>query len=382
MGQKQKPGSAGRRPLRIAMLGTRGVPSVYGGFERCAEQMGTRLVERGHEVTVYCRQHFVDPGRKEYRGIRLVSVPTVKNKYLDTLVHTALSSVDALFRRYDVCLYFIAGNSPVSWIPRIAGKKTVLNVDGLDWKREKWPGPAKLYIQAAERLATVLPTAALTDSRVVQKFYKRRYGARVHYIAYGSDVEAMPPGEHLQRWSLEPRKYVLFVGRIVPENHVDHLITAFRQLKGVEGMKLAIMGDASYAEDYGTYVRSLAGEETVFTGYVHGDGYREILSNASIFVETSSASGTHPALLEAMACGNCVVAHDTPENAETMSGAGLTYKGEMGGEGVREVLQQLIERPAVVEEYRERAREHALKKYSWDAVTDEYLRLFYRLVSK
>src|SRR5215203_1042003 len=123
-----------RRPLRIAMLGTRGVPSVYGGFERCAEQMGSRLVERGHEVTVYCRTHFVDPGKKEYRGIKLVSVPTLENKYLDTLVHTALSSFHALFRPYDVCLYFIAGNSPVSWIPRLTGKRTVLNVDGLDWK--------------------------------------------------------------------------------------------------------------------------------------------------------------------------------------------------------------------------------------------------------
>ena len=375
-----RPSSFVLRPLRIAMLGTRGVPTVYGGFERCAEQMGARLVERGHRVTVYCRRHFVDPNLKEYKGIKLVSLPTVENKYLDTLVHTGLSSLHALFRPYDVCLYFIAGNSPVSWIPRLAGKRTILNVDGLDWKREKWPRPAKLYIRAAECLATILPTAALTDLRVVQRFYKERYGARVHYIAYGSDVEPLPPGEHLRRWGLEPRKYVLFVGRIVPENHVDHLVQSFQALAGAQGMKLVVMGDASYARDYVARVKSMAGEDTVFTGYVHGDGYRELLSNAYLFAEPSSASGTHPALLEAMACGNCVIAHDTPENRETIGDAGLLYPGEAGADGLRAVMQRLIDNPAVVVQYRQRASAHVRERYSWDAVTDAYLKLFYDLL--
>jgi glycosyltransferase involved in cell wall biosynthesis len=147
-------------------------------------------------------------------------------------------------------------------------------------------------------------------------------------------------------------------------------------------MKLVIMGDASYADDYVTRVHSLAGEDTVFTGYIHGDGYREILSNAAIFAETSSASGTHPALLEAMACGNCVVAHDTPENRETMGDAGLLYDGEMGGNELCTVLQELIDNPVMVEKYRARAGEHARKRYSWDAVTNAYLRLFYHLVEK
>src|SRR6478672_13380518 len=150
--------------MKIAMIGVRGVPTVHGGFETCAEQLGARLVERGHDVTVYCRSHFVDGNRTEYRGMRLVTLPTVKNKYLDTLAHTFVASLHALFQPYDVCLYFIAGNSPVCWIPRLAGKRTVINVDGLDWKREKWPGPAKRYIQLAERLAPRLANATLTDS--------------------------------------------------------------------------------------------------------------------------------------------------------------------------------------------------------------------------
>src|SRR3954467_9415423 len=146
--------------MKIAMLGIRGVPTAYGGFETCAEQLGARLVEQGHEVTVYCRPHFVDPSRREYRGMKLVTMPTIRNKYLDTLVHTLVGSVHALFQPYDICLYFIAGNSPVCWIPRLAGKRTVINVDGLDWKREKWPGLAKVYLQLAERLAPVLANVA------------------------------------------------------------------------------------------------------------------------------------------------------------------------------------------------------------------------------
>ncbi len=369
-------------PLRIALLGTRGVPTIYGGFERCAEQLGLRLVERGHSVTVYCRRHFVDPHLHEYKGMKLVSAPTVQNKYLDTLAHTFFSSMHAMFQPYDVCLYFIAGNSLVSWIPRLAGKPTVLNVDGLDWKREKWPRPAKLYIQMAERLATSLPTVALTDSRVVQKFYREKYNARIRYITYGSEVEPLGPGPELQKWGLEPRKYILFVGRIVPENHVHHLIEAYRDLADNAGMKLVIMGDASYADDYVKKVHSMATPDTVFTGYVGGDGYRELVSNAYLFVETSSASGTHPALLEAMSLGNCVVAQDTAENIETMGGAGLTYSGRKAHNGLRATLQELIHKCSIVQEYRGRAHAHVQAHYSWDAVTEEYLALFYKILAK
>jgi glycosyltransferase involved in cell wall biosynthesis len=368
--------------MRIAMLGTRGVPSVYGGFETCAEQLGVRLVGRGHEVTVYSRPHFVDPGLREYRGIRLVSVPTVRNKYLDTLAHVFLSSVHALGQRYDVCLYFISGNSVVAWIPRLVGTRTVINVDGLDWRREKWPGPAKKYLQTAERLAPKLANAALTDSRFVQRFYAEHYRARIAYIAYGSDLDREQPGKTLEEWGLRPRGYILFVGRLVPENHPDHLLDAFRSLADTHGMKCVVMGDSSYADEYVRRVKGYEAEDVVFTGYIYGEGYREITSNAYAFVLTSSASGTHPALLEAMGMGNCVVVNDTPENLEAMGGEGLSYRGEEGADSLVGVLEGLLSRPDVVEEYRHRAREHVRRHYSWDAITEQYLALFRRVLGR
>jgi glycosyltransferase involved in cell wall biosynthesis len=367
--------------MKIAMLGVRGVPTVHGGFETCAEQLGARLVERGHEVTIYCRPHFVDSNRKEYRGMRLVTLPTVKNKYLDTLVHTFVGSVHALFQPYDICLYFIAGNSVVCWIPRLSGKRTVINVDGLDWKREKWPGLAKNYLRLAERLAPKLANVALTDSRVVQRYYAQSYRSRVYYIAYGSELEPVPPGDTLRRWGLEARNYILFVGRLVPENHVEHLIKAFQGLEDRGDMKCVIVGDASYQDEYMARMKKDASDQIIFTGYVYGDDYKELSGSAYCFVETSSASGTHPALLEAMGYGNCVIVNDTPENLETVGKAGLSYDGSHAAESLRPLLQQLIHHPEIVQEQRALAAAHARKHYSWDAITTQYLALFNKVLS-
>jgi glycosyltransferase involved in cell wall biosynthesis len=368
--------------MKIALLGTRGIPASYSGFETCVEQLGQRLVQRGHKVTVYCRSHHITYPGTHYKGMRLVKLPTVANKYLDTIVHSFFSSLHALPQRYDVALYFIAGNSPVTWIPRLAGTKTILNVDGLDWKREKWPTLAKKYIQLAEYLATKLPTTYLTDSRVVQDYYRDRFGSEPPYIPYGSEVDILPPGETLARFDLEPRRYVLFVGRLVPENCAHHLVQAFQGLN--TDFKCVIVGDAAYAQDYIASLKASAQKDprVVLTGYVFGQGYHELGSNAYAFVETSGVGGTHPALVEAMAFSNCVVAHNTPENLETIGEAGFSYDGKQGANSLRQVLQQLLTNPERVEAYRKRARQRAQTYYTWEAVTDAYERLFYQVCGR
>lgn len=368
--------------MKIALLGTRGIPANYSGFETCVEQLGQRLVQRGHEVTVYCRSHHIQYDGDKYKGMRLVKLPTIPNKYLDTLVHSFISSVHTLFRQFDIGMYFIAGNSLVTWIPRLVGTKTILNVDGLDWKREKWPAIAKRYIQLAEFLATKLPNAFLTDSRVVQDYYHQRYGTQPPYVPYGSDVELLPPGEVLARFGLEPGRYVLFVGRLVPENCAHHLVEAFRRLD--TDLRCVIVGDSSYADDYVRNLKALgaADPRVVFTGYVFGKGYHELGSNAHIFVETSGVGGTHPALVEAMAHGSCVVVNDTPENLETIADAGLAYRGRHGADSLRGVLQDLIACPEEVERLGHAAQERASSVFDWERVTDEYERLFFRLLRK
>jgi glycosyltransferase involved in cell wall biosynthesis len=366
-------------PMKIAFLGTRGIPSSYSGFEVCAEQLGQRLVQRGHDVTVYCRSHHIDYEGTSYNGMRLVKLPTIANKYLDTIVHSFLSSLHALNQGYDVALYFIAGNSPATWIPRLVGTRTVLNVDGRDWTREKWPYLAKQYIQFAEYLATRLPNGAITDSQVVQGYYRDRFGYEPYYIPYGSEVGYAAPGETLAQFGLEERKYVLFVGRLVPENRVDHLVEAFQGLD--TDLKCVIVGDAPYSERYISALKISAERDprVILTGYLFGKGYHELGSNAYLFAETSGVGGTHPAILEAMAFGNCVVVHGTPENLETIGDAGFAYDGQIGADSLRQVLERLIAEPDVVEAYRHRARQRAETHYTWEGVTNAYERLFYQL---
>lgn len=365
-----------KRSLRIALAGTRGVPARYSGFETCAEQLGARLVERGHEVTVYCRPHHSPYRDRVYRGMHRVTLPTIRNKYLDTIVHASISSLHALPRRFDVILYFIAGNSPVTWIPRIVGTRTVLNVDGLDWRREKWPPVAKQYLQIAERLATRLPNACVTDSHVVRAYYRERFRHDPIYIPYGSELDRRAPGETLARLGLTPGQYVLFVGRLVAENCVDHLVEAFPRVR--TDFKCVIVGGASYADDYIRLLHEKARVDPriVLTGYLFGEAYQELGSNAGLFVETSGVGGTHPALVEAMAFDRCVVANDTPENLETMGNAGRSYAGADGAQALAGVLQELLDNPDAMTALGIAAGRRARQHYTWQAVTDAYERLF------
>ena len=366
--------------MKIAMLGTRGIPASYSGFETCVEELGTRLVQRGHEVTVYCRSHHIRLKDEYYRGIRLVKLPTIQNKFLDTIVHTFLSTLHASRLDFDIVLIFIAGNSLVSFIPRLARQRVVLNVDGLDWKRQKWNALAKRYIRFAEYLATVFPHEIVTDSRVVQSYYLGKYGKSSTYIAYGGDIEAVPGGEYLEKYGLQSHRYVLFVGRLVPENCAHHLIDAFNGLNPPSGFKCVVVGDAPYAKEYISSLREVTNAGVVFTGYLFGAAYRELASNAYVFVETSEVGGTHPALLEAMALGNCVIVNDTMENLETIADASFSYEGERGADALRDRLAELFDRPDLVEEYGRRAKERVEEHYSWQRVTDDYERLFYQLL--
>jgi glycosyltransferase involved in cell wall biosynthesis len=372
--------AAERPALRIAMLGTRGVPASYSGFETCAEELGARLAARGHAVTVYCRVPHISHHGALYRGMRLVKLRTIRSKHLDTIVHTLLSSLHTLVARYDIALYFNVGNSALTWIPRLARQRVVLNVDGLDWKRRKWGRFARWYIRAAERWATWCPHRIVTDSRRVQEYYRDRYGVPSTYIAYGAEPLRVPPGAHLERFGLESGRYVLFVGRLVPENCAHHLVEAFEGLS--TDMRCVIIGDAPYAAAYIEGLRATADRRVIFTGYLFGEGCRELMSNAYCFVETSEVGGTHPALLEAMAAGTCVVVNDTPENLETIGAAGFGYHGDMGGAGLRVVLERLLKDPALVMEHARSGVERVREHYSWAAVTDAYERLFQQLLEE
>jgi glycosyltransferase involved in cell wall biosynthesis len=363
--------------MKIAILGTRGIPASYSGFETAVEELASRLTGRGHEVVVYCRPHVVDPKLRRYKGAELVHLRTVQNKYLDTFVHTWLSAIHvARVTRPDVALFFIAGNSPLCLITRSASIPAVINVDGLDSDRGKWPAPAKAYLRFAERTAPRWADEAITDSHAVADIYERRYGGRIGVVPYGVEDPGYDGMETLERLGLEPRKYILFVGRLEPENNPHLLVEAFSRIGAARarGMKLAVVGGAPYADDYIRQVWRTADPRVVFPGYIFGQGYWELQRHAYVFCAPTEVGGTHPVILEAMAAGNCVLVNDHPPNAETVGDAGIYFSGKAGVDDLATQLARLFDDPELVAEYRQRAVVRA-EQYSWEAVTDQYERL-------
>jgi glycosyltransferase involved in cell wall biosynthesis len=328
-------------------------------------------------VIVYCRPHVVDPGLEEFGGARLVHLRTIQNKYLDTFVHTLRSSLHAArVMRPDVALYFIAGNSPLCLITRHGEIPAVINIDGLDSDRRKWPAFAKAYLRFAESRAPRWAERAITDSHTVAEIFERRYGTRIDVVPYGVEEPGYDGMETLERLGLEPGKYILFVGRLEPENNPHLLVEAFSRIgaERAREMKLAIVGGAPYASEYIRQVWRSADPRVVFPGYVFGRGYWELQRHAYLFCAPTEVGGTHPVILEALAAGNCVLVNDHPPNVETVGEAGVYFSGRRGVDDLTVQLERLLADPELVAEYRLRALRRA-EHYSWEAVTDQYEQL-------
>ncbi|HSV33070.1 MAG TPA: glycosyltransferase [Pyrinomonadaceae bacterium] len=364
--------------MRIVILGTRGIPANYGGFETFAEHLSTRLVARGHEVTVYCRAHYTSPRQLEYQGVRLKVLPTIRHKYFDTVVHTFVSALHAIGGRYDAALICNAANSPFAPLLRVAGTPVAINVDGLEHKRKKWNWLGRKYYLLTERLATILPNETVTDARVIQDYYAASYGAPSTMIAYGAEIERRP-NPSVRRWRVEPNRYVLYVSRLEPENNAHLVIEAFKKVRTAH--KLLIVGDAPYAHEYIKELKARARRDKriIFTGFVFGSDYRALQQNAYCYVHATEVGGTHPALLEAMGFGNCVLTLSAPENIEAIGDAGIIYSDE---NDLAEKLQRVLRDGSQVHSFRQRAQLRVQEYYDWDYVVDQYERLFARLCGK
>jgi glycosyltransferase involved in cell wall biosynthesis len=360
--------------MKIAILGTRGIPANYGGFETFAEQLGTRLAAREHEVTVYGRKHYSQSADRYYKGVELVILPTIRHKYFDTVAHTFLSVLHAVPRKYDAILICNAANSIFAFIPRIFGTPTLVNVDGLERKRRKWNWVGKSYYRLSEWLSTFLPSAIVTDAQVIQDYYATKYGVQSAMIAYGAEVARQPAPEKLIRFGLLPDEYVLYVSRLEPENNAHLVIEAYQKVK--TEMPLVIVGGAPYAEEYITRLKSTSDSRVRFLGFVFGDNYRALQQNAFCYIHATEVGGTHPALIEAMGAGNCTLALKTPENLEVVGDAGIIYDS---ADSLAEKLSLLIGNPSLIAEYRQRSMFRVTQRYNWERITDEYEELLAQL---
>ncbi len=365
--------------MKIAILGTRGVPANYGGFETFAEECAAGLVARGHDVTVYGRSHYVPQDVRTYRGIRITVLPTLPWKYTDTVVHTLLSVLHAVPRRFDAVLICNAANSVFAWIPRIFGTPVVVNVDGIERLRRKWNWLGRTYYRLSEFVSTLFPDEIVTDARCIERYYRDTYGARSEFIPYGTSTEVPVGDSALAELGLAPREYFLYVSRLEPENNAHLLVQAYERVRSTR--KLLIVGTAPYAREYIHRLQDTRDPRIAFPGAIYGLRYRQLLAHALCYVHATEVGGSHPALIEAMGLGNLIVANHTPENAEVLGGTGMLYnRNDVPDLAAR--LQRVNDDPGEFAHLRGLARQRAACEYSWDSVVDRYERLFTRLVGK
>ena len=362
--------------MNIAIVGTRGIPNRYGGFERFAEQISSRFVDRGHQVTVYCRRAFTTPEDQYDRRVKRVIVPSLHQKHLDTWVSTAFAAAHVALSDNDIVLMCNVANSLFALIPRICGKPVVLNVDGLDRKRGKWAGLGAWVLHLCEWLSSFSATRLVTDAKAIHDYYHEKYHSDSVVIGYGSET---PLGDHrLNGFNLESGRYVLYVSRLERENNPDLVLRAWHKVR--TDWPLVVVGDNSYDPGYIERLKSLGDERVVFTGAIYDDGYWALQKHAGIFVFACEIGGVHPALIEAMAAYNAVLTLDTPENNETAGSATVRYtKSE---DDLAAKLQALLGDSAARAEMAARAKQRADALYRWDAVAEKYEKLFTEIIAK
>lgn len=361
--------------MRIAILGTRGIPCRYGGFETLAEQLSKRLAANGHAVTVYCRRPFTTAKDVVDPRIRRVILPTISNKYFDTAFHTFLSVIHVLFMHVELVLICNVANSTLAWIPRLFGIPTVLNVDGLDRKRRKWNLFARTYLHFCELLSLITPTRIITDAPPIQEYFWRRYRKRSTMIAYGAQV---PEGsETLEGFDLPKKGYILYVSRLEPENNPELVIRAYRETQ--TDWPLVIVGGNCYDRSFVNHLKLLADDRVIFPGSIYGQDYWRLLRNAGIYISACEVGGYHPALIEAMAARNAILCLDTPENRKAAGVCSIYFRPEASD--LAGQMARLLQDADLRQDLARRAEERAANLFGWDDVADKYEALFLEVLT-
>jgi glycosyltransferase involved in cell wall biosynthesis len=361
--------------LRIAMMGTRGVPARYGGFETCVEEVGQRLAARGHDVLVYCRRPERSVRRADtYLGMRLVHLPCMHRRSLETLSHTGLSVAHLARRRADVALVFNAANAP--WLPvlRATGVPCATHVDGLEWQRGKWGPAGRRYYRMAERLAVRWSDALIADAVGIQDYYRTRFGAATELIAYGAPITDRSRAERLAELDLAPDGYHLVVARFEPENHVDMVVEGY--CRSAAGKPLVVVGSAPYAAAHTQRIHALADHRVRFVGGLWDQELLDQLyANAYVYWHGHSVGGTNPSLLRAVGAGTATNAFDVTFNREVLGEAGWYFSTAAD---VTAAVEQAERDPLEVLRRGTLSRASAAR-YDWDDVAGKYEALCLRL---
>jgi len=373
-----------QKKLKIAMLGQKRL-SHEGGIEIVVKELSTRMVLKGHEVTLYNRSgHHVSGNAfdgmltgNEYKGVKIKLVPTIDKKGLAAITSSFFSSLFAAFGKYDIIHIHAEGPAAFCWLLKLFGKRVVVTIHGLDWQREKWQGTfASKYIHFGEKMAVCWADEIIVLSKGVQKYFKDMYDRKTRFIPNGVNKEKKAEARKItDKFGLKKDEYVLYLGRIVPEKGGHYLIKAWKMVNSDK--RLVIAGGTSDTDKYMDMLGKLAenDDRIIFTGFVHGSMLAELYSNSYIYIIPSDLEGMPLSLLEAMSYGNCCLVSDIDECASVIGNNGVVFR-KADVYDLREKLQMLIDKPMLVKKYKQMASGYITEKYNWDKTVKKTLELY------
>ena len=366
--------------MKIAILGIRGLPSSYSGYETFIGELAPRLAQRGHEVTIYCRSALFQEQPPVHLGLNMRYLPSMEHKFLSTLSHTTFAITDASLRRFDLIFVVNAANGLFGFIPRLCGKKCVLNVDGMEWLRPKWNKLGKWFFKTSAQLGTKFYNEIVTDAEEMHRLYAREFGIDSAYIAYGANIETSKNPEVLKEYGVEPFGYYLIASRMIPDNNADLIVEAF--VKSGSAKTLLIAGGADYKGNlieraFLDKLKSLANDRVKFTGHISKPGHiKELHCNCFAYVHGHQFGGINPSILKALGFGNLVLALNTPFNVEVLDNGkyGLLYEKNL--ESLVDKIRFAESHPDQVRQFRALAPERIRERFTWEQITDQYEELF------
>lgn len=358
--------------MKIAVLGTRGIPAQQGGVERHVEELYQRLAQK-HDVTVYCRNSYAAGNDTEYKGIKLRHLPNINSKHLDAISHTLLASLDTIFRNYDIVHFHAIGPSLLSFIPKIKRRaKIAATVHALDWQRDKWGGFAKSALKLGEKASVTFPDVTICVSKEIKNYLEDKYGSPTKHIPNGINKPVTAEPSEIKKFSLGKQGYILFLGRLVPEKNCHVLIKAFKSLD--TDLKLVIAGDAGHTNGYyASLVNEAAGDERIiFTGVATGRLLQELFTNAYMFVLPSNLEGMPVVLLEALSYGLPVLCSDIKPNLEIVGDSEqyATLFASDNLDDLKQKLTEMIRNIKSLQKRSEKGRIHILNSYNWDHIAN------------
>jgi len=367
------------KKFNISIIGVKGYPYVYGGYETFVKEISERLSDK-YNITIYCHRSLFSNRPININGINLTYIPTIETKILSQPVHSFFSIVHACFSKTDLILVVNSANGPFGLIPKIFKIPTVINVDGLEWLRPKWKGFGAIYYKFASRMATLFYDQIINDSDEMRKVYLELFKKDSKVIAYGANIRKSKSPDLIKKWNLKQREYYLIIGRLIPDNNADLIINGF--LKCNSKKKLVVVGDVTYRDSYASNIKNIKNKKIIFTGYVKDQNIlAELYHNSYVYIHGHEFGGTNPTMIKAMAYGCAILALDTVFNQEMLQNGkfGIFFKKEILS--ITNMIEYCEKKNILMDDFRNKSVKGITRKYNWDSVSDQYSKVFKSLIT-